>query len=67
MGNTCLLSLAGTHLPDPLQLRLHRSLPGGDDREGDGGQSHWFGAVWFLVGVERIGHEWSAGLRTAGR
>lgn len=37
MGDTCLLSLAGTHLPDPLQLHLYCSLSGRDDREGDGG------------------------------
>lgn len=45
VGETCLLSLAGTHLPDPLQLHLYCSLSGRDDREGDGGSVLLWGSL----------------------
>ena len=57
VGNTRLLSLAGTHLPDPLQLHLYRSLSGRDDREGDGGSVLLRGCLVFRAGLV-VGGDW---------
>lgn len=68
MGDMCLLSLAGTHLPDPFQLHLYCSLFGRDDREGNRGSVLlWGSLVSGVKGVGEIDPNRRTGLGTSGR